>query len=154
MILRKIIRTNWVVGLCVVLAILLLVAVVEAKQKEKKKEKKQEKQEEEVVEVKQVKGMVVSLSPRRKPKAIGIACGEGEEGYDIFFRIDKGVQLNQIKSLSKIKLGQIVLLKYHEVIRTTGEGEEVKKEIERIAKVITLVRSATEKLMREPEETE
>lgn len=151
MILKKIIRMNWVVGLCVVLAMLLLAVVGDAKEgkgkaKGKSKPAKDTAQEE-VVEVKKIEGEVVCFTPRKEPKFITITVDRNNEKIDHVFYIDKDVEIERKKSLKEINVGDTIEITY-DVIKITeiaqegaeATGEEEKVKTKRVAKVIRLVK--------------
>jgi len=118
-----------------------------------------EKHEPEIinVETKEIIGEIISFSPMKNPKYIGVAFNEGGAGYDAFFEVDEKVKIAHKKSLDGIKLGDTVSVVYEEVTQVLENGRE---QIKRIAKLIKFVKPATRKLRpevggtKEPEEDE
>jgi len=131
------------IGLAVVLVLGLIgVGIVYAKEKAEAEIKK--------VETKEVIGEIISFSPMRNPKLIGVAYEKGDVGYDAFFEVDKDVKIVHKKSLDEIKLGDRVAVTYNEITQITEEGREQTK---RVAKKIRFVKPATRKLRPEPGKT-
>jgi len=141
---HRLIKPITLIG-CLLLAVVFilgLVGTVYAEEKPKTEIKK--------VETKVVSGEIISFSPMKNPKFIGIACeGEGG-GYDAFFEIDKDVRIAHKRGLDEIKLGDRISITYEEATQVTEAGKE---EVKRVAKVIKFVGPATRKLRREPGET-
>jgi len=107
--------------------------------------KAEAKEPEATIGVKEVTGELMSLSPMRNPKFIGIACGEGEDGYDIHFKLSTDVQILHKKSLNDIQLGDWVGVIYEERTEVAEDGRE---KTECIATTIRFVRAATRNLKR------
>jgi len=131
------------VGLVVALVLGLAGAgVVYAKEKAEPEIKK--------IETKEVIGEIISFSPMKNPRFIGVAYEKGNVGYDAFFEIDKNVKIVHKRSLDEIKLGDRIAVTYNEITQITEEGREQTK---RVAKKIRFVKPATRKLRPEPGET-
>ena len=131
------------VGLAIILVMGLVGArIVYAKEKAKVEIKK--------VETKEVIGEIISFSPIKNPKFIGVAYEKGDVGYDAFFEIDKNVKIVHKRSLDEIKLGDWVAVTYNEITQITEEGREQTK---RVAKKIRFVKPAIRKVRPEVGET-
>ena len=91
------------------------------------------------VETKEVTGEVISLSPMKNPKFIGIGYQEGDKGYDTFFKVEKEVKIINKKSLEDIELGDMVSVIYKEITQKTEEGRE---QTVKVAKAIRFIKPA------------
>jgi uncharacterized protein YuzE len=101
------------------------------------------------IQTKEVIGEIISLTPLKNPKLIGIAYEKEGVGEDIFFEIDKNVKVVHKKNLDEIKLGDLVAITYEERIQVNKEGKE---EVKKIAKIIRFVKTPINKLRVMPEE--
>jgi hypothetical protein len=102
------------------------------------------------IDTKEIVGEIISFSPMRNPKYIGVAYNDRGAGYDAFFEVDENVKIAHKKNLDNIKLGDTVSVVYEEVTQVLENGRQ---QIKRIAKVIKFVKPAMRKLRPEPGET-
>lgn len=106
----------------------------------------EEKEEEAMVVVKEVSGKVSAIRSNFITIVYKKNVEKGIE-YEIDFPIDKDVRVVHKKSLSEIKAGDMVIVKYEqeqkedEVIKDDGSIERIIKIIGRKAKVITFIRA-------------
>ncbi len=91
------------------------------------------------VETKEITGEVVSFSPMKNPKFIGVAYQVGDVGYDAFFKVDENVKIVHKRSLDEIKLGDMVSVIYEEITQKTEEGRE---QTVKVAKAIRFIKPA------------
>ena len=96
---------------------------------------------------KEVIGQLISRTPIKNPKSIGIACKNSNR--DAYFIVDEVSKVVNKKSLDEIRLGDTIAVTYDEVTEVTEEGRE---QARRTAKVIRFVGPATMKIRREPGE--
>ncbi|HDN86214.1 MAG TPA: hypothetical protein ENG49_03215 [Candidatus Omnitrophica bacterium] len=95
------------------------------------------------VETKEITGEVVSFSPMKNPKFIGVAYQVGDVGYDAFFKVDENVKIVHKRSLDEIKLGDMVSVTYNEITQKTEGGRE---QTVRVAKTIRFIKPATREI--------
>jgi len=88
----------------------------------------------------EISGELVSLSPLKNPKYIGIAYVKNGVSCDAQFKISPNVNIAHKKSLDEIKIGDMVSIKYKETTEVDNDGKEVTR---CIAEIIQFAGPAT-----------
>lgn len=103
----------------------------------------EEKEEIIKVETKEITGEIISFSPMKNPKFIGVAYQAGDVGYDAFFKVDENVKIVHKRSLDEMKLGDMISVTYNEITQKTEGGRE---QTVRVAKTIRFIKPATREI--------